>query len=97
MDVFPKSLSKKEEKEFEKQCSQLFGKGKAVSDPNQWIVMYCNLISFWDKFGMNYHDIMKLPNETFVYLKRIMNLDNEYKNKNISSPQKSTNKKGVKF
>lgn len=87
MDIFPKQLEKKEEKELEKQCIILFGKGDGVMNPHPYIVSYCNLISFWDKFGMNYFDIMKLPRDMFAMLKKMMNLESHNKSmKNIDSP-----------
>lgn len=92
IQIFPKHLGKKQEQELEKQCHKLFGKGQGISNPHPFIVQYCNLMSFWDKFGMNYHDIMKLPNQVFISLKKIMSLDNEYKSQSLNK-----NTKGVGF
>lgn len=94
VNLFPKSLKSEEEKRLEKQCSKLFGSGKSINNPHPWIVTYCNLIAFWEKFGMNYHDIMKLPNELFYSLKKIMSLDCEFKSQKI---EKKSNSKGVNF
>lgn len=95
IDIFPHKMTTKQEKELEKQCAILFGQGNSVSNPHEWIVIYCNLISFWEKFGLNYYDIMKLPNETYLMLKKIMGLENDHKSQAMSS---SSNKnKGVKF
>lgn len=82
-NFFPKQFSKNELKDIEKQCSILFGQSQSVSNPNQWIVTYCNLVSFWDKFGLNYFDLLKLPAQTVNNLKRIMNLDNDYRSKDL--------------
>ncbi len=79
VSVFPKSLDQQEKSELEKQCFQLFGKGEAVQNPHPDVSLYCNLTAFWDKFGLNYFDVMRLPNELFNTLKFIMSLDNEYK------------------
>lgn len=94
INVFPYSFNDQQQKQIEKQCHKLFGKGQSVANPHPSIVRYCNLISFWDKFGMNYYDIMKLPNEIFVELKKIMSLDNEYKSASLN---KQTPPKKVGF
>lgn len=90
--VFPKSLKKSEEKELEKQCSVLFGKGEGVNDPHPYITMYCNLVAFQDKFGMNYFDIMRLPQDVFGALKKIMVLENNFKSEKIDGAIKSSQK-----
>lgn len=77
-DLFPKELSKDEERDIEKQCVLLFGKGESVSNPHPFVMTYCNLVSFWDKLGLNYFDIMKLPNDIFNFLKKMIALDNNY-------------------
>ena len=79
VDVFPKPMKKSEERELDKQCSTLFGKGQGVQNPHPYITLYCNLAAFWDKFGMNYFDIMKLPQETFRVLKQVLSLENGYR------------------
>lgn len=80
VDVLPKPMKKSEEKELEKQCSILFGKGEGLTDTHPYINLYCNLVAFWDKFGMNYFDILKLPQNVFLALKKVMTLDNMNKN-----------------
>lgn len=95
VNVFPRQLQKEQEVELQKQCLKLFGKGQSVSNPNKWIVLYCNLIAFWDKLGMNYNDIMNLPNETFIFLKKIMALQNNYRALSLSTNKSSS--KGVSF
>ena len=84
IDVLPKPMPKSEEKELEKQCSILFGKGEGVTNPHEYITMYCNLMAFWDKFGMNYFDILKLPQDVFSALKKVMSLDNTYKSEKMN-------------
>ncbi len=79
IDVFPKKMKKSEERDFDKQCMTLFGKGQGVQNPHPYITLYCNLAAFWDKFGMNYFDIMRLPQETFRVLKQVLSLENNYR------------------
>lgn len=99
--IFPEQLDKETEKSLEKQCSILFGQNKPVSQPHDWIITYCNLVAFWDKFGMNYYDILRLPQETFLFLKKIMSLESDYRNKSLSSNKSShsptRNNRGVSF
>ena len=87
--IFPPHMDEKETKDFEKQCQRLFGKGEAVTSPHPDIVTYCNLCSFWEKFGLNYFDIMRLPYDLFSVLKRVMMSDNEYKSMALESKKSS--------
>ena len=100
VQLFPKQLSKQEEKNLEKQCAILFGQGNSVAQPHEYIVTYCNLVAFWEKFGMNYYDILKLPHETFLFLKKIMSLQSDHRKKSIIENKNShpmPNKRGVRF
>ena len=81
-------MDEDEKRELEKQCSILFGKGESVQNPHSYISLYCNLMAFWDKFGMNYFDLLKLPEDVFSALKKVMNLDSMNKNlKNEEPPR----------
>ena len=93
IDVLPKPMEKSEEKELEKQCSILFGKGEGLTDTHPYITLYCNLVAFWDKFGMNYFDILKLPQDVFMALKKVMMLDNMNKNAKMEEMSQSTHQK----
>ncbi len=79
VDVLPKPLSKSDERELEQECSILFGKGEGVSSPHEYVTLYCNLVAFWDKFGMNYFDLLKLPQDVFSALKKVMTLESNYR------------------
>ena len=85
VSIFPEELQAEEEKEVEKQCALLFGKGEGVVNPHDWISTYCNLTAFWEKFGLNYYDILKLPHNLFVQLKRVMSLESNYKNQKMEA------------
>ena len=76
IDILPNPMDKEDERELERQCSILFGKGEGVTNPHQYITMYCNLSAFWEKFGMNYFDILNLPQDVFSALKKVMMLEN---------------------
>ena len=85
VEIFSNKMPENEKKDLEKQCSMLFGDGKGINNPHKWITIYCMLSSFWEKFGLNYFDILKLPHETYQMLKHIMNLESTYKSKSIES------------
>lgn len=68
-----------EEKRIAKEGAILFGNGNPVNNPHPSIVLYCDLTSFWQKFGLNYYDIQRMPKKTFNTLKKIMQLDNSSK------------------
>ena len=78
VDIFPETCDEKEEAEIEKQAKALFCDHNGVKTPHEWIELYCNLTAFWDKFGLNYFDVMNLPNSLYIALRKIMALDNTY-------------------
>ena len=81
IELLPKPMSKSEERELERQCSVFFGKGGKVQNAHDYITTYNNLVVFWEKFGMNYFDILNLPQDVFDALKKVMVLENSYRNK----------------
>lgn len=85
VDLFPKEQDSEEEMEIEKQCLKLFGKGESVSNPHPIILTYCNLVTFWDKLGLNYFDLMKLPYDTFNFLRKIAAMDNDFHAQSLKS------------
>ncbi len=89
IQIIPDALSKEEHKVLEKQCSNLFGNGNAVNDAHPWLSNYLNLISFWEKFGLNYFDLLRLPQETFNQLRTVMQMEITYKNKSTGAPPPS--------
>ena len=79
VEIFPETFDgEKEEADLEKQAKALFCDHKGVKSPHEWIELYCNLTAFWDKFGLNYFDVMRLPNSLYVALRKVMQLDNTY-------------------
>ena len=86
--IIPEAMGKDEKKVLEKQCSTIFGAGNSVSDAHPWLSTYLNLVAFWEKFGLNYFDILRLPQETLVQLKTVMQLEITYKNQSVSSHAK---------
>lgn len=102
IEFFPKPMDDEDERELEKQCSILFGKGEAVVNPHPHVTMYCNLMAFWEKFGMNYFDLLRLPQDVFSILKKIMTLENTNKSAKIEDKPKPQqppprNRRSIKF
>jgi len=75
------TLSEEEEKRIAKECALLFGKNEGIVNPHPHVVFYLDLISFWEKFGLNYFDIQKLPYGVFSTIKKMMNLESDFKTK----------------
>ena len=51
-------------------------------------------MAFWDKFGMNYFDLLKLPEDVFSALKKVMNLDSMNKSMKNDEPPPRPNPPG---
>lgn len=92
--IFEEEKTPEEEKRIAKECSLIFGSGKAVSNPHPDIILYCDLIAFWDKLGLNYFDLQNLPKPLYYTLKRMIDVDNSMKNKE-SMEIKNNNKPGM--
>ena len=72
------NISNEEHQMIIDQCHNLFRKGsKGISNADESISTYCNLVGFWEKLGLNYFDIQKLPDDLFGKLNLIMRKDNE--------------------
>jgi len=90
VSVFPDDLPKDEKMRLDRQCSKLFGDGSGIMNPHEWISTYCNLTAFWEKFGLNYFDIMRLPHELFSHLKTVMSLESSCKSKHMEDVQRQS-------
>lgn len=85
IDVFNDRIDPDEERRIAKECAILFGKGDSVNNPHPYIILYCDLIAFWEKFGLNYYDLQKLPYAVFTNLKRMMKFENDFKTKETTN------------
>lgn len=73
------------------QCHRLFADGsKGISDADESVSVYCNLVGFWEKMGLNYYDIQNLPEDLFYKLNLIMKKDNEMQIQKIEKSNKSS-------
>lgn len=89
VSVFEGEKTPEEEKKLAKECALIFGAGKAVNNPHKDIILYCDLLAFWEKFGLNYFDVQRLPRSVFYSLKKMMNMDNDFKARETSKPNNS--------
>jgi len=90
------SLTDEEEQRIAMQAFFLFESGKSVQSPHKYISQYCDMVSFWSKFGLNYFDIQKLPQEVYEGIRKIMALDNEHSRKRMDKMNKNKGGKNVR-
>ena len=77
------------------QCHNLFRRGsKGVMDADDSISVYCSLTGFWEKMGLNYFDLQKLPDDLYNKLSLIMRKDNEIQAKELENMSKPSNSRG---
>lgn len=75
--------------EIARQCALLFGKTGSVENAHPLLSLYVTLEDMWQKFGLNYFDLQRIPIGTRNTLKRIMGLENQMR---TSAMQQSDNK-----
>jgi len=65
-----------------KQCSLLFlPNSPGVNNAHEAISLYCSLSSMWDKFGLNYFDLQRMPEDVIAKLKLVLGNETDFKNK----------------
>jgi len=82
-----------DEKDIQRQCSILFGKNsRGVDNACEAVTLYCVLSSMWDKFGINWFDIKKLPYKQYVMLRMVVaqEIDARKAQMNASKRQNAT-------
>jgi hypothetical protein len=73
------------------QCLILFNKNsKGLRNAEQAISDYLDLTIFWDKLGLNYFDLKKLPHDAYESIKLILDKENEIKLKEMEQESKSS-------
>lgn len=93
-------LFESERKEISKQCLKLFGpRSIGVNNPHEAVSLYCGYASFWEKFGLNYFDLQRLPQDLYVKLKTVMSNEIDIKNQQTENLTKNNNqpKSNVRF
>lgn len=80
------------------QFKRLYNSERGIVLKYKQIGEYLHLCSFWEKLGLNYFDLQKLPYETYENLLTLIGIQTEIKNDQIRSlNQKSKHKSGGKF
>lgn len=91
-------FTQQQQGKIQKQCYLLFDKGSSVSNPHWSISLYCDLTSFWQKFGLNYYDIQQLPENIYDGLRKVMSSESKISNSKLKSNNKgSSNQKQIRF
>ena len=72
------SVDSLEERVIDRQSTALFGEhSRGVMNACKAISLYCLLVGFWEKFGLNRFDLVKLPYVEYLRLRRMIGNDNE--------------------
>lgn len=79
-------ISDEDKQTITKQCGLLFHpKSKGVSNPHNAVSMYCSLTGFWEKFGLNYYDMQRLPHDVFIQLKMVLSNEISIRSKEMEN------------
>jgi len=66
-------INKEEEKQIERQSVILFSKNsRGVDNACEAISLFCMLGNMWEKFGLNYHDLKKIPYKDYMMLRIVL-------------------------
>lgn len=92
--IYDYTLSEEDEATIVKQSHLLFKKGGSVNCPHKMIALYCTLSDMWDKFGLNYFDLKKMPIYEKNALRKIITIEKqiesqEMKMKDLQNKAKS--------
>lgn len=86
------SLTEEEDQRIAMQSFFLFESGKSVQSPHKYIALYCDMVAFWEKFGLNYFDIQQLPQDVYDGIRKVMALDNDHSKNRMNKPNKKNAK-----
>ena len=91
-------LNDADKKKIELQCMVLFhpDNSKGIPNAHEAVSLYCNLAAFWEKFGLNYFELRKLPYDVFSQLRLVMSHENEMRNKTLNKSKSSAQSKPLK-
>lgn len=70
-------LSDDEKNDIARQSVLLFGSAGTVENPHPLVSLYVTLSDMWQKFGLNYFDLQRLPASVKDGLKEIMHLEGQ--------------------
>lgn len=84
-NLFDYVLSEEDTSLIAKQTHLLFAKNQTVANPHKMISLYCNLAEMWNKFGLNYFDLKRLPLYEKNALKKILSQENQIRSAEIKA------------
>ncbi|MBP5459323.1 MAG: hypothetical protein J6Y62_04080 [Clostridia bacterium] len=73
------SLTDEDRNDLARQAALLFGKAGTVSNAHPLLSLYITLEDMWQKFGLNYFDLQRLPLSLKDGLREIMSLEGQVK------------------
>lgn len=86
-------LSEEDRNKITKQSAILFHpKSKGVNNPHEAISMYCNFSGFWEKFGLNYFEMQRLPHDVYMKLKAVMSTEMNVKSAEFDNTKRQMEK-----
>ncbi len=85
-------IGESERQTVARQCVQLFGKAGSVNNPHPSVALYCELSQMWEKFGLNYFDLMRLPLKLRNQLRNIMSIENKMTRQSMKENAMETRK-----
>lgn len=79
------SMTDEEKNEVARQSALLFGNAGSVTNAHPMLSLYVLMSDMWQKFGLNYFDLQKLPISLKNGLKEIMQLENQVRASTMKS------------
>lgn len=86
-DMDSYGLSDDDMRDIAVQSHQLFARGNSVENPHPMVRLYCTLAEMWDKFGLNYFDLKRLPLYERNALRTILSQENQIRNAEIKNTE----------
>lgn len=83
--LFDYVLSEEDDITIAKQAHLLFAKGQGISNPHRMISLYCDLSKMWEKFGLNYFDLKRLPLYERNALSKIFSHENQIRSAELKA------------
>ena len=65
--------------------------GNGVHNAHEAVSLYCNLSSFWDKFGLNYFDLQRLPQDVYAKLREVLSRESSERGKHRKNESRKSN------
>lgn len=70
------NITKEEDEKIDRQSAILFSKNShGVTGACEAVSLFCNLTNFWEKFGLNYFDLERMPFKKYLMLRIMVGKD----------------------